>query len=748
MKSFTFTLAVCLAVLPLPSLAQHPRIVGGGPAVPGAFPWMTALLDKAEPDTFTAQTCGGALIHPRWVLTAAHCVEGVKAADLQVVVGAADLSAAGLTRINVLEIIVHPAYFSLGYDYDLALLLLETPVTAGAPLELIDDPVLADTGVLATVLGWGTLSELDEIGTPILQSVELPIMDQTLANQYLGGDLTPNMLAAGLEGGGKDTCSGDSGGPLVVRGRQGQWVQAGIVSWGNGCGEPMSPGVYTRVSKFRQWIQSYVWPNFNAWEVAAGIGNDDGPDRDGDGLIQWHEYALRRNPLLADNLFGFPVAGRAVSPGHIFPTLTLRRPAGGGDVAWGLQHSDDLSEWSPLNPAAQQVGLPSAVPGDAGAEEITWRGTDGTPSSFLRATHKPATEYVNSRRPLQFPGGVTHALHSLDTLAGGFRVRDYLLTGLPAAGAVTLTLRADAFDPVLHIVNAGTGAVLFSSTTNTGSGKDEKIVFTPVAGTNYAARVTTQVAGTTGGFTLAVFQIPAGLLTIVAPQTRSGTLAITDATDPFFPDTTYYKDDFLFSPTTAAAVSFFETSAAFNPGFSLINAETGQLILAANGMRSFPRVGGGTVAGSAVQSFVPRPGVSYLLRGSSYNANAIGAYTVRAAATTTISPGGSSNGILAITDGIDSYYAPDYDVYVDDYSLTGAAPGIVRSISVTSTILDTTLEIIDAGTGYSVAFNDDEDELTTDSFLAFTPVAGHDYIIRVAQYFEDSDVGAYTLTVQ
>ena len=404
--------------------------------------------------------------------------------------------------------------------------------------------------------------------------------------------------------------------------------------------------------------------------------------------------------------------------------------------------------WSPLNPAAQQVGLPSAVPGDAGAEEVTWRGTDGTPSSFLRATYKPATEYVNSRRPLDYPGGVTHALHNLDTLAGGFRVRDYLLTGLPATGAATLTLRADAFDPVLHVVNADTGAVLFSSTANTGSGKDEKIVFTPVAGTNYVARVTTQVAGTAGEFTLAVFQIPTGLITIAAGQSRNGTLAITDATDPFFPDTNYYKDDYLFSPTTSAAVSFFETSAAFNPGFSLINAETGQLLLAANGVRSFPRVGGGTVAGSAVQSFVSRPGVAYLLRGSSYNANATGAYSVRAAATAIISPGGSINGSLAITDGIDSYYAPDDAVYVDDFSLTGAVPGVARSVSVTSVPLDTTLEIIDAATGASVAFNDDEDEFTTDSFLAFTPVAGHDYIIRVAQYFEYSDVGAYTLTVQ
>ena len=335
MKLFSLTMVVCLAALLLPSRAQRPRIVGGGPAAPGAFPWMTALLDKHEPDTFTAQECGGALIHPYWVLTAAHCVDDMKAADIQAVVGATNLNAAGLVRINVREIILHPDYIPTGYDYDVALLLLESPVTTLTPLEIIDDPALANAGVPATVLGWGTLNEDDAIGTPLLQSVEMPILDQALANQYLEGGVTPNMLAAGLAEGGRDTCAGDSGGPLVVRGRQGQWIQAGIISWGDGCAKPMKPGVYTRVSKFRQWIQSYVWPNFNTWELAAGITTDDGPDRDGDGLIQWHEYALRRNPLLADNLFGFPVAGRELSPGHVLPTRYHRHFRGNGRTVSG-----------------------------------------------------------------------------------------------------------------------------------------------------------------------------------------------------------------------------------------------------------------------------------------------------------------------------------------------------------------------------------------------------------------------------
>src|SRR5436190_13056956 len=79
--------------------AETPRIVGGSAAPAGAYPWMTGLLYKNEPNTYNAQDCGGALIHPYWVMTAAHCVLGRKASETQVVVGATDLNAAGLTRI-------------------------------------------------------------------------------------------------------------------------------------------------------------------------------------------------------------------------------------------------------------------------------------------------------------------------------------------------------------------------------------------------------------------------------------------------------------------------------------------------------------------------------------------------------------------------------------------------------------------------------------------------------------------------
>lgn len=716
--------------------AGGPRIVGGGPAPAGAYPWMAALLDKDEPDIYKAQYCGGVLVHPYWVLTAAHCVDDVLARDVQVLVGATDLKAAGLTRIDVLEIVLHPRYLAATHDNDAALLLLAQPVTNVEPLELIDDPALVQGGVMATAPGWGREFSGEAESPSLLQHVALPIVDQAIANQFLNGKVTENMLAAGADG--LDTCQGDSGGPLMIRGRNGQWVDAGIVSWGDGCGTGAKPGIYTRVSRMRQWIQSYLWPDFAAWESAAGIGPNAGPDVDGDGVTQWTEYALRTNSVLADAATGLPRAGIVTVNGRRFPALTVRRPAGGGDVAWGLNGSLTLDSWAVLNPAAQVVGTPSSVAGDAGAEEITWRGMEGTNRSFLRAVIKPGPNFSSQHRSLEFPGGVTHALTALDKLAAGFRTRDYLLTSLPAGQSVTVTLRSDAFNSVLKLVNADTGSVVSSSNVNSGLGNDEKIVFTPAAGIRYAAQVTTQVAGGTGEFTLGVFRIAGGLRTISGAQTLTGALEATDPADAFNPDGNHYADDYVFTTTSASAVSVFTTATGFfDPSVSIINGETNHLMMSGAGSWG---------QGPAMESFVPRPGVTYLLRASSDQPEKTGEYSITTTATPAAAPGSLNSGTLSSTDGLDPGYAPTYVSYADDYYLASAAAGVSRTITVKSSAFDNTLEILDGSTGSTVEFDDASGEFA-DSVVDFTPLAGHSYIIRVSSYYQ-RDTGAYTLRVQ
>jgi secreted trypsin-like serine protease len=93
----------------------------------------------------------------------------------------------------------------------------------------------------------------------LLQEVAVPIVDSTRCQAGYSGTnvrITANMLCAGLTQGGKDSCQGDSGGPLVVKGADGKWQQAGVVSFGIGCARPERFGVYTRVANYVPWIEA------------------------------------------------------------------------------------------------------------------------------------------------------------------------------------------------------------------------------------------------------------------------------------------------------------------------------------------------------------------------------------------------------------------------------------------------------------------------------------------------------------
>ncbi len=239
-----------------------PEIVGGTEAAPGAWPWMAALVSSSEPSAYRGQYCGGSLIASRWVLTAAHCVQGMDAGAIEVVLGRHRLSESGGERIPVAAIFVHPDYNEITLDSDLALLQLgQSSSYPPIPLMSSENATLAAPGVLATVIGWGDTRENGQVGTysdPLMQ-VSVPIVSNQACNVVYPGQITDNMMCAGYPEGGKDSCQGDSGGPLMVPGPEGQgWVQAGIVSWGYDCAQPGYYGVYTRVSRFTPWIQAYL----------------------------------------------------------------------------------------------------------------------------------------------------------------------------------------------------------------------------------------------------------------------------------------------------------------------------------------------------------------------------------------------------------------------------------------------------------------------------------------------------------
>jgi secreted trypsin-like serine protease len=240
-------------------------IIGGEEAVPGAWPWMAALVTAGEPNAYNGQFCGGALIAPEWVITAAHCFASTDPTQVDVVLGRHILSSNEGQRHQVTEIILHPDYNENTMDSDIALMRLATPSTQTiVPLVRPATAHLANPGVDATVTGWGNMDPDGGADFPdALHQVTLPIVSNEVCNDpnsYNGG-ITDNMLCAGFDTGGFDSCQGDSGGPLVVPNPGGPgWAQAGVVSFGIGCAQPNFYGVYARVSMFYAWVESHTGP--------------------------------------------------------------------------------------------------------------------------------------------------------------------------------------------------------------------------------------------------------------------------------------------------------------------------------------------------------------------------------------------------------------------------------------------------------------------------------------------------------
>ncbi|XP_042224071.1 trypsin alpha-3-like [Homarus americanus] len=228
------------------------RIVGGITTGVNEWPWQAALMFG------DGQFCGGSLINDRYVLTAAHCTEGLKADEIYVHLAEHDLSNSEETHLvirSVSKIINHQNYQPGDEINDIALLKLSSPVTVGDIVLPVCLPPLSPTyaGKTATVTGWGTTSS-GGTSADTLREVKLKVLSNGGCKKSYGESIKKTMLCAGSAG--KDSCQGDSGGPLVFKDGGGNYDQIGVVSWGFGCGDSGYPGVYTRVNKYLKWIKS------------------------------------------------------------------------------------------------------------------------------------------------------------------------------------------------------------------------------------------------------------------------------------------------------------------------------------------------------------------------------------------------------------------------------------------------------------------------------------------------------------
>jgi trypsin len=230
------------------TVVRQEPIVGGWSAPAARYPWIASLWVS-----YTDIRCGGVLIAPNWVLTAAHCPEPF-------FVGIGPTSS---TQIAISDRIQHPEYDKTAAMNDVALLRLSSAASA-TPLALNLDPGfpyaidLASATIAkanASAAGWGATVEGGSF-TFGLREVDLPVVTRASCQAALsdtGRLILDSHLCAGLSSGGRDTCNRDSGGPLIAR-SFGQDVLVGITSWGVGCARAGRPGVYQRMSEFVDWI--------------------------------------------------------------------------------------------------------------------------------------------------------------------------------------------------------------------------------------------------------------------------------------------------------------------------------------------------------------------------------------------------------------------------------------------------------------------------------------------------------------
>ncbi|XP_010743494.3 tissue-type plasminogen activator [Larimichthys crocea] len=240
------------------------KIVGGSFTPIESQPWIAAIfLQKGK-----RFNCGGSLISPCWVVTAAHCFPDgneTNIEQLSVYLGKTNIKeedAEKEQRFTVEKLIIHQEYKDGNFNHDIALLKIRSKngecAMKSASARTVCLPPLhtqLPAGFQCSIAGFGMERQMAWHFSNSLKQTNVKLISQAdcKSESYYGDLITKNMFCAGSPDWSTDACSGDSGGPLVCE-VSGRMFLFGVVSWGDGCARENKPGVYTQVTNYNKWI--------------------------------------------------------------------------------------------------------------------------------------------------------------------------------------------------------------------------------------------------------------------------------------------------------------------------------------------------------------------------------------------------------------------------------------------------------------------------------------------------------------